>query len=708
MVKSAMLRRAPLIVTVLALVAAAWALWPRRGHAPRRPQDSAPEIAAGAAEPPPRLAPAARETLPPPPAMDGSAATPAGDPESPEPAPVVDGARVSGRVVAARTGAPVVGASVDVRDGGEVDGTTGIGIVESYGPVVSDAEGRFETPVLPYGQIVTVAVRARGFAWAEVPMLVQPVAGTRATMDVRLEPGGVLRGVVVDPDGEPVPAATAFAFPEAWREVRWDPLVRSGNEEARRVETDAAGRFEVEGLPLGVPLCATARGEPFARALDACGVTLSETAGEANVTLRLRRPASVEVTLRDPEGAPVTRGAVTVGAALTERRGVLDARGRARIEGLSPGATVLDVDLDGFVPVHEEIVLVEGQTLARLVSLSRGLAIDGILVDESGAPIAGASVQASREGARRYPVAGTRTHDDGTFRIEGLEPGAHRLTAYGTGIDVPRSEPMTVPATGIRLVATHLGEVRARLLAPAGRAPKGLTVGAYQEDGGSASSEGWNDGRVSWKVPRGRWRLTVRAPGFAPVERSVDVASAGPLDLGEIVLDEGASVEGVVVGRDGVALTGVRVGGTDLDDDAQAQSGTDGRFRLDHLRRARVTLAVSLPSHLPATVPCDLSGPVEPLRIVLSRGALLTAKLRLPGGGRPQATLHWRATQRGEAQGASTIESSYFGEDDGFAVRLPAGRFALEILDGETVVWRQELTLEEGKDVAMEIPLRGR
>ena len=135
----------------------------------------------------------------------------------------------------------------------------------------------------------------------------QPVAGTRATMDVRLEPGGVLRGVVVDPDGEPVPAATAFAFPEAWREVRWDPLVRSGNEEARRVETDAAGRFEVEGLPLGVPLCATARGEQFARALDACGVTLSETAGEANVSLRLRRPASVEITLRDPEGAPVTR-----------------------------------------------------------------------------------------------------------------------------------------------------------------------------------------------------------------------------------------------------------------------------------------------------------------------------------------------------------------------------------------------------------------
>ncbi len=36
-VKSAMLRRAPLIVTVLALVAAAWALWPRRGHAPAAP-----------------------------------------------------------------------------------------------------------------------------------------------------------------------------------------------------------------------------------------------------------------------------------------------------------------------------------------------------------------------------------------------------------------------------------------------------------------------------------------------------------------------------------------------------------------------------------------------------------------------------------------------------------------------------------------------
>lgn len=622
------------------------------------------------------------------------------------------GARVTGRVVAARTGAPVVGASVDAEDGGALEGMSSAGMRASYGPVLTDGDGRFETALLPLGAIVTVTARARGFRSTGTPLRLLAVDGARAPIELRLEPGGTVRGRVLAPDGRGVPDAEAFVFPEAWAEVRENPRViywrtDAGTREAIVTRCDAEGRFEVDGLPLGVPLCATALHRPFARATDACGVTLTESAPEASVTVRLRASAAVVVRLRDPEGRPIVEGQIEVGEGFGETRGQLDEAGTARVTGLAPGPTVLGVYVDGFVPVREEVTLGEGETLERTLRLSRGLSISGAVLDEAEVPVEGASVQASREGARRSPVARTRTAADGTFRIEGLEPGSHRIGAHANGMVIRQTEWMSVPATGVRLVAQRLVEVRARLVAPPGAAPSEVTLGSYDDHGGSASGEGWRDGRTVWTLARGTWRLTVHAPGFATIERRVTVTTSEGLDLGDLPLEAGATLEGVVVAPDGRGLAGVTLEATDPDQ-ASAQTGTDGRFRLEHLRRTKVTVVVTAPGFRPGEVAADLSTPQAPVRVVLARGALVTASWKPVEGVKRLEDVYLRATQLGVPEDEAVVEHGDFDDGSTCSMRLPGGRFALELLADEKVLWRQEVTLEEGKDLALEIPVPAR
>jgi hypothetical protein len=153
-------------------------------------------------------------------------------------------------------------------------------------------------------------------------------------------------------------------------------------------------------------------------------------------------------------GAPVRRAEVR---ALNDRGitrlATTDADGRYELRDMPAGAYRITVSKSGFVTVSfgqrrtaeavKTIELAEGQRVAANISLPRGSAIAGRILDDAGEPVADVRVQALRsriaDGRRRLQPAGVIdvTDDTGSFRLFGLEPGDYYVTAM---IQSPTSE----------------------------------------------------------------------------------------------------------------------------------------------------------------------------------------------------------------------------------------------------------------------------
>ncbi len=160
--------------------------------------------------------------------------------------------------------------------------------------------------------------------------------------------------------------------------------------------------------------------------------------------------AGIVVTDGEP-GRPVPGAVVTVtGAALANSRGAItDDTGAFRIGALPAGRFTIKVEKPGFIPSMygarrparpgTTLVLAEGARLANLnVTLWRGAAIAGTIVDQRGRPVAGIAVRAYREGAQgdvAIPILsnnGLVTDEAGRFRMFGLEPGKYVVSARVT------------------------------------------------------------------------------------------------------------------------------------------------------------------------------------------------------------------------------------------------------------------------------------
>jgi protocatechuate 3,4-dioxygenase beta subunit len=83
-------------------------------------------------------------------------------------------------------------------------------------------------------------------------------------------------------------------------------------------------------------------------------------------------------------------------------------------------------------PASEQVQVSEGRTSQVRIQLTTPLFIAGTVVDESGAPLHEASVNARAEGGgdgRGW----ARTNKDGVYRLEGLPPGTYRVSVWCNG-----------------------------------------------------------------------------------------------------------------------------------------------------------------------------------------------------------------------------------------------------------------------------------
>lgn len=249
----------------------------------------------------------------------------------------------------------------------------------------------------------------------------------------------------------------------------------------------------------------------------------------------------------------------------------------------------LDVSAEGFARARIELdPFSPGATLTRDVILVPELRIHGLVVDESGSPIAGAQVSDSFTYERSV-----LTDAQGRFEIGGFDPeaeGAHLFARREGFIAIatwlpPRSDFAEVEH---ELKLERGVPLSGRVLDPSGQPVAGVWV-SFHSHYSEPRNDTWTDaeGRFTLEhVSTGEQRLWLWRTGLAQLRHDLEIPITG-LDGLEIVLPESHFIGGIVLGADGGPLAWTRIVAEDLSyedrriDGFATYTGPDGRFRID-------------------------------------------------------------------------------------------------------------------------------
>lgn len=343
----------------------------------------------------------------------------------------------------------------------ELDGETleGFRVDIAY---ARDAEGR----ALPFG-----------------PAHFGPGAADAVEAEVRLPPGVVVEGKVVDPEGRPVAGVEVTARPEAvdaeghavWK-CTWHGIEKTGTD----------GRFRFIGLAA----------EPYSYDLGvprgfAAGPRVQSNAPASDVVIRIERSVDVVLTVLDAAGRPAVGAKVDVqpdGEAYHTRvKSIVDAAGHAHLLGLHPTRPyALEIQpphaTKGLLTLHRDGWVAREET----VRLAAAGTVTGTIVDGDGRPWPGASVRWWLDGKEQRDLVADAS---GRFELGDLRPGELVLSAFGgEGRRDPEPElegpkkTVTVGATDVTLTALRGVELTVRIAAPDPGAWKGLEAWVSRRD----------------------------------------------------------------------------------------------------------------------------------------------------------------------------------------------------------------------------------
>ncbi len=580
-----------------------------------------------------------------------------------------------------------------------VDWESGWPVVEMTS-VQSGADGSFRLVSLA-PELHAIRASREGYLDGEVS-IVPP--GERVVLT--LKQGSAVTGRVVDREERPIAGAAVSLASTRLTEVhRIFDSTGSEQEEppARALEarTGEDGRFKIAGVPAySHDLSVTAKGfAPLSRQLDAA-------AGNVELgDIALSDPLQIGGRVSGPDGRPLSGARVWAGELkgmvqaanvivpeppplLSEARS--DGNGRFVLTGLPAGSFHVRAEAEGFADTVAADVSA-GKGDLELV-LSAGITVHGRVIDAAGGtPIQGAEV---RIGLRHFKKSVSES--DGKFTVRGVSPeevyygkSALRVTHPEYGMHsadetmvLGRTEATPLEIRLARAAYDIEGQVRDFHGSPVASAQVWLE--SMGEEGGYTSPEdrtlsgpdgGFRIREPSWlrhNVSRLKLGVVVSHPAYA-------AARVGPLDLPEtgqpwhpleVVLTEGAVLEGKIADKEGLPLSGARVTvsraetgkrsalGLDAFVSARkAHSAKDGGYRIRGLEPGPVVVLVTALDHAPETIQGLVLG-VEPTRqdFTLGRGGSITGRVA-DTEGNPLAGIEVTALVHGEAPMA--IESEF-------------------------------------------------
>ncbi len=408
--------------------------------------------------------------------------------------------------VALADGSPVEGVEVTANEGDAA------GRAEAFGgfarheqTATSDTRGAFRVTGLADGRY-TVSVEVPWGAEINVRgKRVEGIAAGSTGVRITLDRGAQIAGHVIDVKRRPVP--------NAW--IQANPMPRDDDEgdddeegdEWRGTETRADGSFVLLGLgagPYRLEVSASGHAGGGFRRKHVDGVAV----GTKDLEVVVEEGLSISGVVVTADGKPVGRVAIEAEPVLSIERpsddesldvqsggnAWTDGQGKFTIAGLAPGAYRVDVapwggSNQGWTLESKEEIQA-GASGVRLV-VGKGATIGGFVVDESGRPIAGASVNAVPQSGGTW--RSVRSKADGTFEFAGLDAeGTFMVRVSAPGRVPGRLDGVAAGTATLRLVLAKGLTASGRITDAAGKALASTSVSLVRSDHGH-SDHGGND-----------------------------------------------------------------------------------------------------------------------------------------------------------------------------------------------------------------------
>lgn len=498
----------------------------------------------------------------------------------------------------------------------------------------------------PAGERARAPQPPRRMGSADQPVAGAPRPGPQVALDD--DPPGplLLEGQVLDGSEQPVGGAT----------------VRLSSVPPRTATSDADGSFSFDKLiPRAYSLTAR-RGDQVGGP-----VQHSLRASSEPVIIRLATGAALDVTVvAAATGAPIAGATVRLGddQALTA---TTDSSGVGHLRGVAGGYEWVVARATGFAAGRSmvQVPAVPGAVAAVRLELRRGAPVSGVVVDDRGAPIAGARVW---ESDTADPFGDTNeedrvtTDEKGRFTLAAVAAGTHRFHAshpeHPTATSEPRAVDGASPTEGVRIQlargARLAGHVVDRSDAPVAWAS--VTVGPRRNSRGGEMVP-----RRTTTDERGAFQLRglPRAALLALAASEESTSATAEVDLTAVAdrrdlllrLDVSGRIEGVVVDSAGqpvaeaevvahpdflsgavpedVGVRGWSVEATDGGGRFAFRGLPDGKYRVDASRGG--ARGGDQPGRHSATAATGDTG----VRLVVESPGVVRGRVQLPDGSSP-------------------------------------------------------------------------
>jgi len=298
----------------------------------------------------------------------------------------------------------------------------------------TDANGAFAIRGLEPRAVDVVASHDAGAsAIVPVDLAANRDQDVRLTLDLTAE----IAGTVVDERGQPLADAQVIAEPE-WPGGANDRAAW-GVRGLQEAITDQGGEFHIAGLPAGSYTVRAARpGAAESTLWLSTGVVTTPSSAPIRIVVAAEGRVVGKVELAD--GKPAT--AFTIALGNTRPRPISSPDGTFAVAAPA-GTYALTVAGPGFVTTDRDVTVAEAtDTDVGTLAVSAGRSISGRVLDETGMPVAGATVAAgsllSGGGDELYiphesmAAKDTQTDADGRFVLAGFPPSSLTILAGKT------------------------------------------------------------------------------------------------------------------------------------------------------------------------------------------------------------------------------------------------------------------------------------